>query len=83
MASGLAIVATDVGATREAAGPGGALLVPPEQPEALAAALGAVLADPERAVALGRAARARAVERFGIGAVADRHLALYREVQRG
>jgi glycosyltransferase involved in cell wall biosynthesis len=83
MASGLAVVATDVGAAREATGPGGALVVPPERPEALAEALGAVLSDRERALALGRAARARAVARYGIAAVADRHLELYREVAAG
>lgn len=83
MASGLAIVATDVGAAREATGPGGALVVPPERPEALAEALDAVLSDPARAAALGRAARSRVVARYGIGEVAERHLALYREVARG
>ncbi|HEX9050135.1 MAG TPA: glycosyltransferase family 4 protein [Anaeromyxobacter sp.] len=83
MASGLAVVATDVGAAREATGPGGAVVVPPERPDALAEALAAVLADPARAAALGRAARSRAVARFGIGAVAERHLALYREVASG
>jgi glycosyltransferase involved in cell wall biosynthesis len=83
MASGLAVVATDVGAAREATGSAGALIVPPEQPDALSEALAAVLSDRARAAALGRAARARAVARFGIGAVADRHLALYREVGAG
>ncbi|HET8541479.1 MAG TPA: glycosyltransferase family 4 protein [Anaeromyxobacter sp.] len=83
MASGLAIVATDVGAAREAAGPEGALLVPPERPDALAEALAAALWDRARAAALGRAARARAVARYGIAAVVERHLQLYREVASG
>jgi glycosyltransferase involved in cell wall biosynthesis len=83
MASGVAIVATDVGASAEAAGPGGALLVPPGRPAELADALAAVLWDRERALALGRVARDRAVARFGIGAVAARHLDLYREVASG
>jgi glycosyltransferase involved in cell wall biosynthesis len=80
MACGLAVVATDVGATAEAAGPAGALVVPPERPDALATALGRVLREPERARALGAAARTRVVEAFGIEAVAQRHLDLYREV---
>ncbi len=80
MACGLAVVATDVGATAETGGPDGAVVVPPERPERLAAALAAVLSDAVRARALGAAARARAVEGFGIEAVAARHLELYREV---
>jgi glycosyltransferase involved in cell wall biosynthesis len=39
-------------------------LVPPGDPEALAAALDAVLADPAAAEAMGRAARRRFEERF-------------------
>jgi glycosyltransferase involved in cell wall biosynthesis len=80
MACGLAVVATDVGATAETGGPDGAWVVPPERPERLAAALATVLRDAVRARALGAAARARAVEGFGIEAVAARHLELYREV---
>jgi glycosyltransferase involved in cell wall biosynthesis len=80
MACGLAVVATDVGATREAAGDDGALLVPPDRPEALGAALAAALGDAARRGALGAAARARAVRGYGIEAVARRHLELYGEV---
>jgi glycosyltransferase involved in cell wall biosynthesis len=79
MSCGLAVVATDVGATRETAGEG-ALVVPPERPRAFAEALRAVLGDAERARAMGTAGRARAVGAYGIDAVAARHLALYREV---
>jgi glycosyltransferase involved in cell wall biosynthesis len=80
MACGLGVVATDVGATAETVGREGALVVPPERPEALAAALETALGDRARAQALGAAARARVVDRFGIEAVAARHLELYREV---
>jgi glycosyltransferase involved in cell wall biosynthesis len=80
MACGLGVIATDVGATAETAGREGALLVPPERPAALAAALETVLGDPGRAQALGASARARVVEGFGIEGVAARHLELYREV---
>jgi glycosyltransferase involved in cell wall biosynthesis len=79
MACGLPVVATAAGGTGDAAGPA-ALLVAPGDAPALAAALRAIVAEPDRAAALGRAARARAVERFGIEAVARRHRELYREV---
>jgi glycosyltransferase involved in cell wall biosynthesis len=79
MSSGLAVVATDVGGTRDAAG-GAAVLVPPDDPRSLAEALVAVLAEPEQARPLGDAARRRVLSRFGIGLVARRHLDLYREV---
>lgn len=64
LARGVPVVATDVGGVREALGHGAdgvrpGLLVPPEQPAALAAALRAWLGDPERRTRLGRAARER------------------------
>jgi glycosyltransferase involved in cell wall biosynthesis len=79
MACGLAVVATDVGGTRDAAS-GAAVLVPPCDPRAVAEALVAVLADPAQARVLGEAARRRVLTRFGIGLVARRHLDLYGEV---
>jgi len=78
MACGLAVVATDVGGTRAAAD-GAAVLVPPAA-LALSAAIQGVLDEPGRALALGEAARRRALERFGILHIARRHLDLYREV---
>jgi starch synthase len=47
---------------------------------ALADAINRLLADPERAAAMGRAGRARAVEHFGWPAVASRTVALYEKV---
>jgi glycosyltransferase involved in cell wall biosynthesis len=79
MACGVPVVATAVGGTGAAAGEA-AVLVPPEDPAALAAAIGAVLEAPERARTLGRAGRARATERYGIREIARRHLDLYREL---
>ena len=55
----------------------GGVVVPQEDPAALADAALALLAVPERARALGAAARARAAERFGIDAVAEQYLSLY------
>jgi starch synthase len=46
----------------------------------LAAAIGALLADPDRAAAMGRAGRRRAVERFSWDAIAERTLDVYRSV---
>ena len=64
LAHGLPVVATAVGGVPEALGraPVGALpgmLVPPEDPEALAGALGAWLDDPDLRQGLGRAATSR------------------------
>jgi glycosyltransferase involved in cell wall biosynthesis len=43
---------------------GAGLLVPPRDARALAAALGPLLADPERVARMGRAARARVLSTF-------------------
>ncbi len=61
----------------ESAEAGGGVVVRQEDPVALAEAALDLLADPERARALGAAARARAAERFAIDAVADQYLSLY------
>jgi glycosyltransferase involved in cell wall biosynthesis len=71
-ACGVPVVATDLGGLPElVAGGRYGEVAPAEDPAALAAALGRLLADPERAFALGRAARARAEETFA----PERHLA--------
>ncbi|MFC1407206.1 MULTISPECIES: DUF3492 domain-containing protein [Streptacidiphilus] len=77
MLSGRPVVATDVGAARELVGPTG-LLVPAEDPEALAAACSALLRDPERRARLGNAGRLRAQELYAVepAAVAFRDLYL-------
>ncbi|MFF7965894.1 DUF3492 domain-containing protein [Streptomyces sp. NPDC007903] len=65
MFCGRATVSTDVGAVVEVIG-GTGLVVPPRNPRALAEACLALLRDPERRARLGAAARARALELFGV-----------------
>ena len=72
LAAGSAIVSTDVG------GPGEflthnetALLVPPDDPEAMAEAIGNLISAPETAERLGRSARALAEKRFASHKVAQ------------
>jgi glycosyltransferase involved in cell wall biosynthesis len=77
MATGLPVVATDVGGTSEAVVHGETgLLVPVGDPAALADALGALLANPARAEAFGHAGRARAEAHFGEKLILDRVEAL-------
>ncbi|MGH9076450.1 MAG: glycosyltransferase family 4 protein [Acidimicrobiales bacterium] len=66
MACGVPLVATTGGALPEVTGPSGqaALSVPPGDPGALAAAIEEVLAEPALAGRLGRAGRARVLDRF-------------------
>jgi glycosyltransferase involved in cell wall biosynthesis len=81
MAHGRPVVATPVGGTPELVTDGETgLLVPPRDPEALAAALRRVLDDPDLARRLGEAARARVAERFTAAEQARRILAIYDDV---
>jgi len=82
MANAKAVVATRVGAVPDVIADGrDGLLVPPGDPAALGAALGALAADPARCAALGAAARRRAAD-FAPERVADRFDALYRDLLR-
>ena len=76
------LVATTAGALPEVVGPDGvtALHVPPGDPEALAAAIGRLLDDPELAARLGAAGRARVVELYTWRAVAEQTVEWYRSV---
>jgi glycosyltransferase involved in cell wall biosynthesis len=78
MAQGKPVVATAVGGTPELVVHGETgLLVPPDDVDALADALGQVLSDPERARRMGEAGRARVERHFSLAATTQRVLALY------
>jgi starch synthase len=73
-----AIVASLVGGIPEVVRAGReALLVPPEEPEALADALGELLRDPARRAALAGAAEGRARAEYDVAAMADAYERLY------
>jgi glycosyltransferase involved in cell wall biosynthesis len=80
MACATPLVASAAGALPEVVGPDGvtALHVPPGDPEALAAAVGRLLDDPELAARIGAGGRARVVERFTWRAVAEATVRWYR-----
>jgi starch synthase len=81
MACGTAVVASRTGGIPEVVADGETgLLVPPGDDEQLAAALNALLADPDRARAMGQAGRKRAVAEFGWPAIAAQTAALYAEL---
>lgn len=82
-AAGLPIVASNVGGIPEIIEHGvNGLLVPPGDPQALAAAIQELIDDPERAKRLGEAARRTAFERFSAEAMAAAYMDLYERLLR-
>jgi len=80
MARGKAVVATRVGGTPEVVRDGETgILVPPEDPAALAEALSALLRDADRRSALGERGRERVRADFSLERMTSEILALYRE----
>jgi glycosyltransferase involved in cell wall biosynthesis/ribosomal protein S18 acetylase RimI-like enzyme len=80
-AMGRPLVLTDIRGCREVARhEHEALLVPPRDPDALAAAISRLAADPALRSRLGEAARERAQERFSEEAVAERVVRSYRRL---
>jgi glycosyltransferase involved in cell wall biosynthesis len=78
MAQGKPVIATAVGGTPELVVDGETgVLVPPDDVDALARALDGVLADPDRARALGEAGRRRVAEHFRADVLAQRVIGLY------
>jgi glycosyltransferase involved in cell wall biosynthesis len=76
MATGLPVVATDVGDARRILGDAG-VIVPPRDPGALAAAIRGLAADPARRRALGARGRARIETHFTLARAAEAFEALY------
>jgi glycosyltransferase involved in cell wall biosynthesis len=83
MACARAMVASRIDGLSEVVEDGATgLLVAPEDPAALAAALDALAADRARVRRIGEAAHARVRDRFGIDAMLDATLGLYRRLGR-
>lgn len=81
MATGLPIVATEVSGTVQALVPNETgILVPPGDATKLAEAIQEILSDPERAQAMGAAARQRVKAKFSADKQAIEHLTLYRQL---
>jgi starch synthase len=84
MACGTAVVASRVGGIPEVVADGETgLLVPPDDPAALAAALNRLVADQDLAAAMGARGRDRAVAEFGWPSIAAQTAELYAELAAG
>jgi starch synthase len=80
MGCGTPVVASRVGGIPELVTDGETgLLVPPDDPAALAEAVTTLLADPDRRARMGSAARAQALARFESATIAAQTLELYRK----
>jgi len=77
MASGLPVVSTDVGSVREMIDESCGLIVPPEDEDALAEAIGQLAADPEMRRRLGRRGREVVEERFTLEAMCAKRERLF------
>jgi glycosyltransferase involved in cell wall biosynthesis len=81
MASGLPVVATDVGGNAEAVVHGvTGLIVPSDDPAALASALKDLVVDPDLRARMGSAARARVEETFADGVVLEKLMRQYKAI---
>lgn len=84
MASGLPVIATDVGGNPELVADGhSGLLVPAANPAALGAAMTALFRAPGQAAAMGQAGRARVLQGFSLDAMVGAYLSLYQELLPG
>lgn len=84
MGAGLGVVATDVPGHRDVVVHGETgLLVPREEPAAVAEAVAALVADPERRRRLGAAGRRRVQSDFGVGPMVEATAGVYRRAAAG
>lgn len=74
----LPVIATSVGGIPDLAGHGNAILVPPEDPDALCQAMARILNDPSMREQMGRTGRDLVRRDYTWDAIADRYEALYR-----
>jgi phosphatidylinositol alpha-mannosyltransferase len=74
------VVASDISGYRGVVEPEAGVLVPPGEPEELVAAVSALLGDESRREALGRSARALALEHYSWNDIAHRLMAVYERV---
>ena len=82
-AVGLPIVATETGGIPEAVVPGrSALLVPPQDPQAAAAALAECLRDPEKRIQMGKAGREHVEKQFDVEILNDKLADLYKQLRQ-
>ncbi|MDT7847465.1 GT4 family glycosyltransferase PelF [Streptomyces justiciae] len=79
MSCGRTTVSTDVGGVREAVGDTG-LVVPPREPEKMAAAALTLLKDDERRLKLGELSRQRVIDRFTLRRSVDAFRTIYQEL---
>ena len=80
MAAGTPIVTTSVGGIPDLVSPAEGVLVPPEDPKALAAAIRTALDDREAAAARSRAAQLRQRTEFDVGPWSARYESIYRDL---
>lgn len=82
VAAGLPVVATAVGGVPDVLGEDGALVVPPDDPDAFARALARTLSDPGAAGERALRARARVASHYGLEPWLDRYEGIYRRLAR-
>jgi glycosyltransferase involved in cell wall biosynthesis len=84
MAAELPVVCTELGTGTTYVNLDGVsgLVAPPRDPDALAAAINSLIADPARRKQMGRAARERVAQEFDLDVMVDRVLALYGDLIR-
>jgi glycosyltransferase involved in cell wall biosynthesis len=80
MSHGMAIVASDRGASAEMLAGGAGLLVPPDDPRAWREAIQCLAREPVRVASLGKAARARFEAEYAPARAVARRIALYRDL---
>ncbi len=83
MMAGLPIVATAVGDIPKVVTPEAGITVPPRQPDCLADALNDLVNAPEKARAMGEAARSRSLQEYSLDTWMKRHIDVYEETLRG